>query len=195
VTEELRHVIVEQDKTMFTYVFLWLTARRALKSANERPEGSAYGFITTVVFSVFAVEAFFNHLGQRKIPYWEPHLERSLSISAKATLLNDRLLAREMDWSRPPYQSLDEGIRCRNAMAHGKTERILKTERLFMDPGEDPPALEPKWQRCCEGATAARILSDVEQIIHELHETLGHPWKAFDYMSTGSTSIRLPEGE
>ena len=59
---------VQASGTTNTYVYCWLAARKALKQADAKQPGYLYFCMMAAVFAAFAVEAYLNHVGARRIP-------------------------------------------------------------------------------------------------------------------------------
>ena len=82
-----------------------------------------------------------------------------------------------MDWSRRPYQTLAEGIGYRNSLAQGKTERTTAST-TFADIADDlissAPEPQAKWQKTLDIKVATRLVGDIEQLIEEMHASLGY---------------------
>jgi hypothetical protein len=170
------------NRSLRTYVWLRAVARESLKLNTES------GAMAASVFAAFAAEAYFNHIGQDRIGYWEKSSLESLSPLRKADLLNGLLLSRSVDWSRRPYQTLAEGIGYRNSLAHGKTERTTAST-TFADIADDlissAPEPQAKWQRILDIKVATRLVEDIEQLIEEMHASLGYAEPPFPTSDEG----------
>jgi hypothetical protein len=164
---------IEAIRTPLTYAYLRAAARAAL--AQKTPAGA----MAASVFAAFAAEAYFNHVGQERIAYWE--VLESLNPRAKAVLLNDVLLKREVDWSKAPYQTLAEAIGYRNALAHGKTQTAKLTTSVAGMPDNCTGWPQVKWEKCYDLSVAERLLTDVELLIEEMHAALGTSGSAFPF--------------
>lgn len=159
------------ESTRLTYAYLRAAGRAALAQKTKA------GAMTASMFAAFTAEAYFNHVGQARIAYWEKHLDR-LSPHAKAVLLNDVCLHRQVNWSAAPYQTLAEAITYRNLLAHGKTQTATLTLTMAEMP-DDIPWPQVKWEKCCDVSVAERLLADVEGLIEEMHQALGNTESAF----------------
>jgi hypothetical protein len=86
--------------------------------------------IPVAIFTAFAIEAYLNSLGSRKLPFWD-EVER-LPWRNKVAILH-KAADRPMDWSKDPLQFASEVFSLRDRLAHGKPERVLGP--VFEDEG------------------------------------------------------------
>src|ERR1035437_4185958 len=110
---------VRASTTTKTYVYCRIAARVALERAKSLAGGSFYFYMMAATFATFSVEAFLNHLGERKVTDWRA-IERRLGPKEKLLVLR-LLLHLTVDESRRPFQTLRDMLRVRDALAHGKT--------------------------------------------------------------------------
>src|SRR4051794_15047091 len=54
-----------------TFSYLLNGAYSLRRSAQEHEEGAGYCLVASILFSVFSVEAYLNHLGQELDPSWD----------------------------------------------------------------------------------------------------------------------------
>ncbi len=66
-----RKVNVQASKTIYTYSYLYFASLEALVQAQNTEVGSFYTCMTAELFSAFCLEAYLNHLGNQKLPFWE----------------------------------------------------------------------------------------------------------------------------
>jgi len=98
-----------------------------------------------VVFAAFAIEAYLNSIGARKITFWD-ELER-LPWKKKVEILHKQAGSKP-DWGKEPLQFAKEVFEFRDKLAHGKPERVLGP--VFNDANEagrlqDLGKLRPDW--------------------------------------------------
>lgn len=186
---------VQATTTTHTYVYCWIAARQALKRAQEEQRGSFYFNMMAGVFSAFMVEAFLNHLGQRRVPDWEV-FERKLGPREKLLLLQ-QLLRFSADHRKRPFQTFYKMLRLRNALAHGKT--VTEETDVVVDNPEDESARypEPEWKKLCSLASVSRMVGDAELILRNLSAGTGSKRDPFASPGHGSSGITLaaPEQE
>ena len=146
--------------------------------------GCFYFSMMAGVFAAFTVEAFLNHLGQRKVKDWEV-FERKLGPREKLLLLQQSLHL-TADQGQRPFQTLRDMLRLRDALAHGKTE-IVTTDEVVADPYEPTARYpEPDWKRLCDLASVARMVEDAEAIVRDLHTQTGSNGDPFESQGTGA---------
>ena len=146
-----------------------------MKSEN----GESNHYYTTMVsllLMAFTFEAYLNHLGEKKIKFWDK-IEAIKVMDKFAVLCQE--LGLSPDFSHRPYQTLKALFQFRNAIAHGRTTILNVTKPV--SPLDAPFEYEPKveWEECCTVENAQRAKKDVAQIIEELNRKAGfgaHPF-------------------
>lgn len=68
-------VRTSRERLLITYSEHWHSSRTFLKLGIENPTGSYHQFLGSIVFTVFALEAFLNHVGESLFKSW-PELEK-----------------------------------------------------------------------------------------------------------------------
>ncbi len=136
----------------------------------------------SLVATAFFLEAYLNHLGSKRLPYWSL-VERSLSPREKLSLLCHDL-GINPDFGKRPYQSFKKVVDFRNLMAHGKTETIDGS----FGRGNALLALQTKWERLCRPGKARQMYEDGKKIVEELHNKAGLRGKPFGTMAEGSAA-------
>ena len=156
---------IQAHTTTNTYVYCWIAARQALAQAEKEREGCFYWFMSAGVFSSFTMEAFFNHLGQRRVRDWSV-FERK-SPRAKLRLLKQRLKL-SVDESTRPFETFRSMIRLRNLLAHGRTVTAT-SDRVVDDPHDESAKYpEPDWKKLCSLASVSRMVEDAEAMVRDL---------------------------
>ncbi len=175
------------QKTVYTYNYLWVTGHNALLQAKTTELGSFYNLITTMLFSAFCLEAYFNHVGEQKIQSWDL-IEKCLQPIKKLELLS-RTIGLKVDKSCRPFQTIDDIFKFRNIMVHGKTEQVeFNNEQNLLD-GEDPVFPEITWKKWITLENAQRFLDDAEKMVVEIHKAAkmrGHPFTVMESSITGA---------
>jgi hypothetical protein len=180
---------VEASSTTRTYVYCWIGARKGLKQAEAVKTGSFYFRMMAGVFAAFAVEAFLNHAGQKKIREWK-ELERRLAPREKLILLR-YIAGWSYDESRRPFQTLRQMLRLRDALAHGKTIQKNVTVILEQLPWNGDELPEPEWKKLCSFPMVKRMVDDAEAIIRDLAKQSGFsgdPFRSGTHGSIGFSS-------
>jgi len=122
-----KKVNVHSSKTVYTHVYLNIVAEEALNRAKTTEEGSFYSCMTAELFSAFCLEAYLNHLGSQKIPYWES-VEKKLGPREKLGIICYEI-GLKPDFGSRPFQSFRVLFQLRNSLVHGKTEYLERIPR------------------------------------------------------------------
>lgn len=167
-------VVVQKERTVHTYSELWHASRCVLESGLERPKGSTWQFLSSIVLTAFSFEAYLNHVGPKTIECWE-HLDR-LPPWSKFELLCETLGVKfEEGTGARPLQTIAKLLDFRNTMAHGRSEEIkskpeerLADNRLDSHLGQHPLT---NWERLVQNSDfAQRARDDVEAVLTKLQE-------------------------
>ncbi|WP_419656562.1 hypothetical protein Dvar_56570 [Desulfosarcina variabilis str. Montpellier] len=147
-----------------TYAYLYMGAKKEVQAAGEDIDSGMKMLksMNAIILIAFSLEAFFNHLGQKKIKHWK-HFEKKLSPKEKLNLLAEHF-SLPLDYSRRPMQSIKAIFDVRNLLAHGKTEN-LQEFREGIVPTESVLELKSKWQNDCSFENSSRYLKDAAEII------------------------------
>jgi hypothetical protein len=163
-------VQVERERIVNTYAELWHGSGSLLKSAQEHEEGSFWTSMASLALTAFTFEAFLNHIGVRLFATWEDM--ESLSPMQKLSVLCERLNV-NFDKGARPFQSLTTLVKFRNALAHGKTEKlnpkptIEDAEKVAKSIRDDRPRTD--WELLCSPEFASRAREDLKQVVEQLH--------------------------
>ena len=96
-----------------------------LKMAKGMKEDYRFrSIVPSMAFSVFRVEALCNLYGSQLFPHWE-HFE-SMSLIGKIAMISE-FLKIEVDFSREPWQTLNQMKKFRNALVHAKPQKASDT--------------------------------------------------------------------
>lgn len=170
--------LVTQEREVHTYAELWHASECVLAAGVAQPGGSSYQFLSSIVLTAFAFEAYLNHVGPQVLSCWAS-LQR-LSWDAKL-----QLLCEIMNVSLPgtageaPRQTIFELFKFRNTLAHGRTETIAPEPRSIniddLD-GYRKERLLSNWERLIENCVFAKSArEDVETVIKLIHEARPMP--------------------
>jgi hypothetical protein len=160
---------VQASTTTSTYVYCFIAAKEALSQADHQ-EGQFYSCMSAGVFSAFTFEAYLNHIGETKVRDWDS-LERRLGPREKLILLQ-QLLHLTIDKSKRPFQTLNDILRLRDSLAHGKTLTSnvdINVSEHMVGSNEYPKA---DWESLCEHKSVTKMVEDVEKMIREIHKQL-----------------------
>lgn len=168
----------------YPYSYLRTAAHVAFKAAQTNSLGSNYHRVSAVLFSAFALEAHFNHVGEERLPFWRI-LEPRMTWRMKLDLLGQQL-GFLTDFGHRPYQTVAEVFRFRDKMAHGKTWTAEVQYPYTGLPDQDIP-LDPEWLRVWWDDTRVRhVLEDADSVITTIHQQAGFDAHSVWLMGAGS---------
>lgn len=147
-----------------TYASLIHTAWHLLDMAERYEEGSLLNLQAATVFSAFAFEAYLNHVGAEELTFWED-IDR-IPHKKKLTVLSKHL-GFTMNKSDRPFRTISELFQLRNALAHGRTEKLTKTRTSKAKPDrEDLWRLLPREKLTAESVRRYHddVMAAAEQI-------------------------------
>ena len=116
--KEMSKIKIAKERKLITYADHWHTSNVLLKQGIEDPKGRYHLFLSSTVFTVFALEAFFNHVGEKLFSSWQD-LEK-LSPRGKLNVICEKLNI-EIDYGLAPWRIVPELVGIRNKIVHGKT--------------------------------------------------------------------------
>jgi hypothetical protein len=191
-----RKVFITTEREVITYAEMWHTSKCLLEKGQKQSEGSTHQFIASLVFTAFALEAYFNHVGSKLFECWAD-LE-SLNHWKKLNVIAERLKV-PVEYGSRPWQIMKGLFSFRNAIAHGKSETLRPPDTLVSVKDSKRIVIPPtEWEKFARRENAERAREDVETIVKILYEAaqraghdVGHPFLAG--MQTGThTVIELP---
>jgi hypothetical protein len=185
---------VRKQREVNTYAELWHASDCVLKAGFDNPIGSTWQYLSSIVLTAFAFEAYLNHVGPRTLNSWSS-LERS-AVLAKFALLAEVL---EVDFDsgkkQRPLQTIYQLINFRNTMAHGRSETLNTIETVDYKPERDPLGESPltDWEHLIkdEGQFASRVREDVEVVLRKLHEKRTDEKERLFSLGMGHHSVTL----
>ena len=164
-----------------TYNWMLKAARLALEEGNKNEEGQFFHSMNTIVYSAFALEAFFNHLGEHFYDDWSKR-ERKLPKKKKFTTFLKKC---NIDYSlnKEPFNSAIEAFTFRDQLAHGKTEEINISKTVELSEQEERFfTIENDWTEFCKIENANRIFENTKELISTMFKEAGlgeHPFLQF----------------
>lgn len=171
---EKRRVKVSKSREVNTYEEVWRTSYWTMRQAEEKPEGSYFQIMASLIFTTFTLEAYLNHIGKQIFGCWDD-LER-LSPRKKLNVIAEKLGVAKDDGKRP-FQTVKKLFDFRNDVAHGKTISLKTDDEIrIMDSKLDdymPEPLEAEWEKYCTQDNAKLAREDVESIMKTLHGASG----------------------
>jgi hypothetical protein len=158
--------------SFYPFAYLRIAAHNAFEAARTNPLGSNYQRVSAVLFSAFAVEAHFNHVGEAQLPFWGI-IEPRMTWRTKLDLLAQQL-GFQPDFGSRPYQTIGEVFRFRDRMVHGKTWND-KVEYQYTGVSEQElEPLDPGWLRVWwDDNKVQRALEDADSVMTAIHQRAG----------------------
>ncbi len=158
--------------TVTTYNWMFKTAKLALEEGNATEEGQFFNSMHTIVYSAFAMEAFFNHLGEHFYEDWKKR-ERRLPKKNKFTTFLEKC-GIEYDLNQEPFRSVIDAFAFRDQLAHGKTEEIQFSKVVELSEQEEKQfMIGNDWTEFCNIENANRVFSSTESIIQLMFTKAG----------------------
>jgi hypothetical protein len=148
---------------IFPHIYLLSTGWDALEKGEKSEEGSVYSFLTAMIFTAFAIEAYLNEVSEEKFPNNWKDIERKSSHNKLLKLC--QLENYEIDLKKRPFNRFKEIFDFRNSVAHAKKpEKYERDEIEFNERGI--PKL-PNWEvlENCNFQNAKEYLDDTEEMI------------------------------
>ncbi|MEA2861910.1 MAG: hypothetical protein QOC72_3949 [Methylobacteriaceae bacterium] len=188
-----QQVVVTQERMVHTYAELWHASKCVLERGLETQEGSAWQFLSSLVLTAFAFEAYLNHAGPTLFRSWADL--QSLGPIPKCNVICERLGVAFSTGARP-LQSVIELQNFRNEMAHGRTTQVTFGPALRDIAADIDGALRTRplarWERLTEtGDFAERARADVGAVITAIHERRPEPKERLFTFGPGSGSAHL----
>jgi hypothetical protein len=164
---------ISSKRTRSTYALLRGVSWHAHELAQRPDEqsGRLSNCMTCMLFSAFCLEAYLNHLGEKKISYWDS-LKRKLSPIDKLNVLAD-VLGFKPDIGRRPYQTFKSIFKLRDLLVHGKTETLIYEREFVLESDEPISSPIAEWEQHISLENATRFLDDTKAIIYDLNERAG----------------------
>ena len=156
-----------------TYAAIFHTAWHLLDMAERHELGRLLNLQAATVFFAFTFEAYLNHVGAEELPFWE-EIER-ISYMQKLMVLSKHL-GFAKDLSKPPLQTIVQLFKLRDALAHGRTQKLTIKTTSKSHPRHDAAlCLLPLEQLTPE--TVRRYHDDVQAAVELINSARGSPDK------------------
>ena len=195
--QDKRKATVEKKRDVRAYATLWNASEKVLLVGLRVPAGAAWQFLSSIVLTAFAFEAYLNHIGPKLLASWE-ELDR-LSPKAKFELLREVLGVKFAGgWGERPLQTLTTLLKFRNTIAHGRSQTLregptlIEAEHVDAHVGE---FLRPDWEHLIRDADfAKKARKDVRAILEQLHAVVPEPKERLftSGFATGSVAFQDP---
>jgi hypothetical protein len=176
------------------YAELWHASKCVLERGVENEKGCRWQFLSSIVLTAFAFEAYLNHVGSTLLACWES--VEPLPPLKKFGLICEMLkVTYPKGWGERPLQTLQQLQKFRNFMAHGKTE-IIAPKSVFCDAEKADARLGQKplaeWERLIQKKDfAERARVDLEEILTAIHAARPEPKEGLFSFGMGSGAATI----
>jgi hypothetical protein len=176
---ETRQALVTQERDLRTYAELWHASECVLEVGGAQHSGSSWQFLSSIVLTAFAFEAYLNHVGEREpLSCWRRR--DKLPVRSKLGLLCKALKV-GLPWAEDerPLLTVTELVKFRNTLAHGRTKAIAPEPTTInldeLEARRSQPLLS-SWEELIQTADfAQRARMDVEAVIKLIHAARPEP--------------------
>lgn len=174
-----RKALVTKQRTVHMYAELWYASSCVLEAGLSNTRGSSWQFLSSIVLTAFAFEAYLNHAGPQIFACWE-RLER-LPPLAKFELLCETLRVQFPEGNgKRPLQTIEKLFDVRNTLAHGRSETLKPklVERETNDNLDSYLGQIPltAWMQVIQDDTFAKCArEDVQTVLTRIHDARPDP--------------------
>jgi len=179
-----RRIKIEHQREVITYASLWHASGLILKTGQRLKSGLVWYFMSSIVLSAFAYEAYLNHLGAAVFQAgWGKHerdpSHKKLKRLAKHLGVN---LGRQKD---RPLATIRKLVEVRNTLAHGRSVTLTPdpTWLAFDDPDYERHMYEhplTEWEKLARTDDfAIKVRTDLEDLLGRLNAALPDPENLF----------------
>lgn len=166
-----RRVRISRSRVVRTYAELWQASRVLCDIAHEAESGSTWTSLSSILLTTFTLEAYLNHIGPKLFSTWD-RLE-VLSPRAKLDIILEKT-GTSLPAGSGLLQTVDQLLRFRNTLAHGKTHTLEPDDELRSASSNVDRHLwkgpKTEWEKLCTPAFAKRARTHVEKLVHKLHD-------------------------
>ncbi|TQO97450.1 hypothetical protein FLM07_18555 [Vibrio cholerae] len=163
---------VVANSTVVTYNWMLKAAKLQLVQAQATEEARMFSTMSTLLYSAFALEAYFNHLGAIKVEDWLRR-ERRLSKRKKLEFLLETI-GLDLDSSSEPVSAVVFVFKFRDMLAHGRTESLVSGEIIVSSDYKASQVLpDAEWQQYCTLSKAESVYRNTKMLIEQMHEAAG----------------------
>lgn len=120
---------IQREMPMRTYAHLWTSSEFMLECGRRDQNGASHHYLSSIILTAFALEAYLNHAGREILNSWE-QVEKSLSPLDKFSLICDIANIDKLDPGKTPLSTIREIFKFRNMVAHGKTHPIKEEKEI-----------------------------------------------------------------
>jgi hypothetical protein len=185
------------EEEIYTHEYLWRSASRLLKTAEEEEEASYHLLLPSLLMSFMAFEAFVNFCGFVLLPeLWKEEKKhfKGKGIEGKLAVIVDKLPSFSWRKGEPPYQRIKQPEAFRDIVAHGK---VIATQYVT-EQKEDGSHFHFKhaWDSYLSIDAVKNAKADIQSfcqsLVIELRKASDHPhlhFKAFEGSLASGSSL------
>jgi len=163
-------VRVTREGRYFPHVELLHGAGVHLAHVEAKHDGFFYSLLSSFLLSAFSLEAFLNYAGPKVEKEWT-EFERAPTLAKLVHICT--VVGVSVDFSRRPFQTINELFQFRNRLAHPRDEK------LKIESDEDIESYQgvlysqplPKWMEYASVAKARMCSEDIKAIINLIEST------------------------
>ncbi len=178
---------IERDGRFSPYAYLYETTWNAFESAQSCESGKNHHLLSATIFAAFTLEAYLNHIGERRIPTW-PMVESRLGPNEKLDFIT-QTIGFDADRGCRPFSAFRLLFRFRDFFAHGKTQYTNDVIHDCCVRDADTPGFDPKQITQLSEQSVRRSLDDMKQMIEYIHRHAADPDDHLWLMSEGMTVV------
>ena len=135
-----RKVKVKSNTTVHSFAYLRAAGWRALEEAKQSEKGRFYKCMISQLFSALCLEAYLNHMGNERFPFWE-EIDRKLGPKEKLEIISCEI-GYKINYGERPFQTFRTIFKLRNQLVHGKTEFTSESNEQILE-GDETPVISP----------------------------------------------------
>ena len=192
-----RKVKVVKERQVHTYAELWHASDCVLKAGIANPVGSSWQFLSSIILTAFAFEAYMNHVGSQIFSCWEG-LERLAPI-AKFELISESLKVEFTEGkNKRPLNTIGMLFAFRKEIAHGRSQN-LKPDPILRDVNENLDSYLGQrpltfWEQQIKDNEFAKLArEDVQTVLQKLNDARPEPKEHLFMLGSSFHSASLVE--
>jgi hypothetical protein len=158
----------------FLHKILWITTKRQMEHAEEKPTGAFYDYLASMVFASHSLEAYLNFIGERLAPeFWQDERKhfRTIGFGGKVRKVLELSAVPEPDEGSRPYRTILELKKLRDMIAHAKIERFSQSVDHLHD--DMPERYRTPIDLMVTPENAGIAIADVEAFANRIHAAAG----------------------
>ena len=185
----MKTVVRGQFETI-AFAYMNIGATHMLELAESSDDGQLYNLISSITFSAFTLEAYFNHLGSHLHGDWLEKERKLPKLKKYKYFCKD--LKIDIDFNKRPYSTITKIFSFRDTMAHGKTTSDEINKEIAIEIGNPTNfSVGAPWLDFSTIENAKMVLNDMQQVIKELHLAAGFEGDPFSSSGSGLLTMQI----